>query len=85
MATYLLLKAKKGSQKAGAKYYKRIPKAGGGYKYFRTPEEYKKHLGKKKGFGKLKERIKSKKAKRLTQKKNKKVQLSAKKLKRVTA
>lgn len=39
-----LLKAIKGQQKPGAKYYKRVPKAGGGYVYFYNEAQYKKHL-----------------------------------------
>lgn len=35
-----LIKAKKGEQQSGAKYYKRVSKPGGGYRYFYTKKQY---------------------------------------------
>lgn len=41
----VLIKARSGEEKAGHRYYKREPKAGGGYKYYYTKEQYLKEKG----------------------------------------
>lgn len=46
-----LLKAKKGEMAVAAKYYRRIPKPGGGYKYYYTKQSYQEAMQKEKKTG----------------------------------